>query len=84
MLITDKQERAERMNAELISKGGNREVVDHIPDQNSGEPSIKKRATDPTVGRIVTMENVNDDFTKSVENPHVKILCPLKISLFYC
>jgi hypothetical protein len=76
----DKKERDRKINEQVEHQNAN-EAVDHINRQKAGVPGSRKQVTDPVTGRDVTIEDVNKDFMKAVDNPQVRALCfPLLLS----
>jgi len=78
-LDKDKKERDAKIEADLKkAKAGGQpiggsEAVDHIQDSKTGSSGTKKNVTDPVTGREVEIEDVNEDFMKSVDNPMLSV-----------
>lgn len=70
-LDADKKERDKRINKQLQNQNGS-EAVDHVNGQKTRESASRKVVTDPVTGREVTVEDVNKDFMKAVDNPQVR------------
>jgi hypothetical protein len=49
------------------------EVKPHVEDAPSGVKGSQKEVTDPVTGRTVTIENVNKDFMKAVDDPQLSV-----------
>lgn len=71
-LDTDKKERDARIEKTRAAQAQN-EVTDHKPTQAAELAGARKTVTDPTTGREVDIEDVNKDFMKAAEHPHVSV-----------
>lgn len=72
-LDADKKERDRKINEQMQHQSAS-EAVDHVNEQKAGVPESRKQVTDPVTGREVTIEDVNKDFMKAVDNPQVGVL----------
>jgi len=78
-LDSEKKERDARIEADINKSNasgqpiGSTEAMDHMQDPKAGLSGTKKRVTDPVTGREVEIEDVNDHFMKSVENPMLSV-----------
>lgn len=72
-LDKDKKERDVRINEQMKANVGE-DAIDHKPPKSKGISGTRKVVTDPTTGREVEIEDVNEDFMKSVDNPQVGAL----------
>jgi hypothetical protein len=70
-LDKDKRERDARIEAQMKEKQS--DVQDHKATENIGISGTRKKVTDPTTGRQVEIEDVNEDFMRAVEDPKVNI-----------
>lgn len=74
-LDKDKKERDAKINEQLKARaaqgrdGG--DAIDHKPGK-AAVSGTRKTVTDPTTGREVEIEDVNEDFMRSVKNPQVR------------
>jgi hypothetical protein len=69
-LDADKRERDARIDEQTKAKKTQDGVVDHQPSP-TGKSGTRKKVTDPTTGRDVEIEDVNEDFLKAVDSPIV-------------
>lgn len=72
-LDADKKERDKKINEQAQSKNTG-EAVDHVNAQKTKVPESRKVVTDPVTRKEVTIEDVNKDFMKAVDNPQVGIM----------
>ena len=75
-LDKDKRERDRKLDEEATAQrqtaqqtGG--DAVPHKPTKG-GVKGTQKKVTDPTTGREVVIEDVNEDMIKEVQDPHVR------------
>jgi len=74
-LDADKKNRDAELEAAAKARAANGGVADHKNrKEDQGESGTRKTVTDPTTGREVQIEDVNDEFMKSVEDPQVRCL----------
>jgi hypothetical protein len=73
-LDADKKRRDEEIERQMKEGNGQGEAVPHTPARDTGTSGTKKTVTDPVTGKQVDIEDVNDEFTKRVENPVVSSL----------
>ena len=70
-LDSEKRERDARIEESMRAKKAQAGVTDHQESPTEGKPGTRKTVTDPTTGRDVEIEDVNEDFMKVVDNPIV-------------
>lgn len=69
-LDAEKRERDARIEEQMKARHAQAGVKDHQPSP-TGKSGTRKKVTDPTTGRDVEIEDVNDNFMKMVDNPIV-------------
>jgi len=72
-LDADKKRRDEEIERQIKEEKGQGEAVPHTPAQDTGTSGTKKTVTDPVTGKQVDIEDVNEEFTKRVENPVLSV-----------
>ena len=78
-LDKDKKDRDAKINERAKGNKGS-EAVDHTAAQRAEAEGSRKTVTDPTTGREVQIEDVNDEFMKAAHNPQVyKIINSIEI-----
>lgn len=69
-LDRDKKERDAKIDSQLKTNKKNGDIQEHKPE-NGHLAGHGRVVTDPVTGREVQIEDVNLDFKRAVENPHV-------------
>ncbi|KAI1381507.1 hypothetical protein F4677DRAFT_403181 [Hypoxylon crocopeplum] len=71
-LDRDKKERDAKIDSELKGNKKNKGITEHVndPEAYKGRGRV---VTDPVTGNQVTIDDVNTDFMKAVEEPHLSV-----------
>jgi hypothetical protein len=71
-LDADKKQRDAALDAKMRTNQNNSEVREHQEGQPTGIKGTRKTVTDPTTGNEVTIEDVDANFMKAVQDPVVR------------
>ncbi|KXJ96552.1 hypothetical protein Micbo1qcDRAFT_229422 [Microdochium bolleyi] len=72
-LDRDKKQRDAKIDAELKDNGTTGGVKDHENKTNHGRAGRGRVVMDPVTGKEVTIDDVDVDFMKAVEDPHLSV-----------